>query len=256
MAKKNVAQEAREAYPSNASKQLLSKYEKDEWDTGDDTSSKICKSCDWSDNLVAGSIKITPEVYTVIKKLCSDVKDEWQMLLKGEERENGDVYVDGYYIPKQEVTGATVKNLDCIDQEFIDTNRIVATIHSHSTMSCFFSATDEEFTNMSMIDTHIVVNNKGEHKACMKTNLPCGMVKFFDTKVNVDYTMPDVEVEGQDNIQKRTVKSYYQKQWWEKDDKDKKDKKKEDKDIEYNMKYALQPENAHMYGVYGRYAGY
>lgn len=167
------------------------------WDTGD--APKICSNCDHTPKDKKQMIYVTYEVWKALMAICGVVKVEWQALLKGTIEENGDVRVSGYYIPKQEVGPAFVKNLDVIDDEFIRTNNIVAGIHSHANMSCFFSQTDVDHTNMSLIKHNIVVNNKGEYKAQTRIDLPCAMVKFIDALV---YTVgePDGEIVGLDNI--------------------------------------------------------
>lgn len=174
------------------------------WTTGEEK--KECKNCDYIKNDKGFNIKIHPEVYSAIFFLCSKIEQEWQMLLKGVE--TGDqVIVNGYYIPKQEVTASTVKNLDAIDEEFIIENDIVATIHSHSNMGVFFSHTDDEFTNMSHIKHHIVVNNRHEMVAKSRHDLPCGMAKFADSKVMT--LIPGVDsVIGLENITKRTYAGF------------------------------------------------
>ena len=142
-------------------------------------------------------ILITDPVNKVIKSLCSKVKVEWQLLLIGEGDQEGIIITD-YYVPKQEVTGSTVKNLDCIDAEAVKNMGIVATLHSHANMNVFFSSVDDESTNNSFIKTHLVVNNKFEFVACNRVDLPCGMVKFNSADVLLEES--DVEIKGFDAI--------------------------------------------------------
>lgn len=151
------------------------------WNTGEPPP-KECKDCSFSEGRRGYALRIHPDVFGAIFRLCETVKEEWQMLLSGGVQENV-VFVNGYYIPKQQVTAASVKNLEAIDKEFIEENSIIATIHSHSDMGVFFSPTDDEFTNMSFIQHHIVVNNKGDFVAKSRIDLPCGMVKFVASKV-------------------------------------------------------------------------
>lgn len=175
------------------------------WTTGEEK--RECKNCDYLHNDKGYAIKIHPEVFSVIFFLCDKVETEWQMLLKGSETEN-EVIVNGYYIPKQEVTSSTVKNLDAIDEEFIIENDIIATIHSHASMNVFFSQTDDEFTNMSHIRHHIVINNDHKLVAKSRYDLPCGMAKFAESKVMT--LIPSVsEAEGIDNIVKKTYQGFH-----------------------------------------------
>ena len=151
------------------------------WDTGTaPVEAKECSHCG-SDKF---QYHIDPKVWSVIKKLCREVKVEWQALLVGYE-EGREVYITDYYIPKQEVTGASVKNLEAITHEFIAEKDIIAGIHSHSDMGVFFSQTDHIDTNMSIVRHNIVVNNKMEYKALSRVDLVCGMVKFIEASVGI-----------------------------------------------------------------------
>lgn len=186
-------------------------YKKDDgWDTGDEVrEAKDCSFCPGKDGF---NISIDQPVMAAIFGLCETIKDEWQMFLKGSVVDRL-VLIDGYYVPKQEVTGASVKNLDVVDQEFIAREHIVATIHSHSSMGVFFSATDDEFTNMSFIKHHIVVNNNHSFVAKSRVDLPCGMVKFMNSTVHVT-TVPTVAVVGIEKIGRKSYGGYKQQGGW------------------------------------------
>jgi proteasome lid subunit RPN8/RPN11 len=174
-----------------------------QWQTDDPC---IAKECDY--DKTQRVIYITPEIQQVIRHLCDEIKSEWQMLLKGTKVEDG-IYCTGYYIPKQEVTAATVKNLDCIDKAFIDEHNIIATLHSHANMSTFFSSEDDSKTNLSsQMEYHIVVNNKGESIAAYRHTLPCGMIKMSDAIVRTQDPTIKVEVNGIGNIKKNTPVVY------------------------------------------------
>lgn len=190
--------------------------QKSGWNTG--TELNCASACSWSDkNTPKFQVFLSKEVLAVIHQLCRDVEVEWQMLLTGVESSTG-VIATGYYIPKQEVTGSTVKNLDCIDQAFIQQHQVVATIHSHSDMGVFFSPTDEQFTNSSFIKTHLVVNNKHEFVACSRISIPCGMEKFIKAEV-VTEQHQQIQINGFDNIVKKTYAGLQWKEseenWWE-----------------------------------------
>lgn len=173
-------------------------YEKkEEWDTGDKVD--VVKLHDLDDVGVGGAIYLTPEIMGVIRNLCHEIKLEWQMLLCGK-IVGGNAHATGYWIPKQEVSGATVKNLDVIDKEVIAEREIIATIHSHANMQVFFSTTDEEYTNMSLIQRHIVVNNDFEFTACTRWDLPNDKVCFLKAKVIINIHEVD-KVEGVSNIE-------------------------------------------------------
>lgn len=143
------------------------------------------------------TIVVCPEVVDVIGNLCTELKIEWQMLLSGRVVDD-EVIIDGYYIPKQSVSGASVKNLEPINKKLIEEKGIVAGIHSHGRMDVFFSPTDNEM-NMGDIEYNIVVNNAMEVKAVQKIVLPCGSCTLV--KVNCVFETRNVDVIGFGNIQ-------------------------------------------------------
>lgn len=168
------------------------------WSAGE--APKVCTKCDYVDDK-GFRILIHPDVLAAVFHLTREIKMEWQMLLSGAVL-GQEVMINGYYIPKQEVTSSTVTNLEAIDQKFIDDRDIVATIHSHSDMGVFFSQVDDEYTNMSWIKHHVVVNNKGEFVAKSRHDLKCGGVKFVDSKVET--MIPTAtKAEGVENISKK-----------------------------------------------------
>ena len=176
---------------------------KDEWTTGSKTEiADDCSHC----NADSATFILTDKLFGVIAKLCEDIESEWQMLLIGEESEDNVVIMHDYYVPKQEVTSATVTNIDCIDKQRIEELGIVGTIHSHSSMAVFFSSKDEESTNTSLIKNHIVCNNDGKYVGTKALDLPCGMKKFIPANVTRD--MPKIvmakNVKGIKNIEKKT----------------------------------------------------
>jgi len=178
----------------------------DEWDTG--TASQIAHDCTYVSDTSSYTIMIPLDIQKVIAYLRAKIVSEWQMLLSGTVDDSIKlVTVTGYYIPKQEVTGATVTNLDIIDGDLIRKLSIVATIHSHSTMQVSFSSTDMDFTNMSQIKHHIVTNNRADYKATSRIVLPCGYETFVDTDIMLeDDEKEDISVIGLDNISKSTFK--------------------------------------------------
>jgi proteasome lid subunit RPN8/RPN11 len=148
-----------------------------------------------------GRIIITRPVWEVIKTLCNKVEYEWQALLTGEVLPSG-IVVTGYIIPKQRVSRGAVINDDAITKEFIEEHHVVAGIHSHSGMGVFFSTTDIKDAVMSLIDHHVVVNNKLELLGASKVTLPCGRVGIGKLKVDVGEPAVDADVVGIDNIKK------------------------------------------------------
>lgn len=180
------------------------------WHTGQEP--KLCTNCSFTEDIKKFEIRIHPDVYGAIFRLLDVIKVEWQLLLTGSVRGQV-VYVTGYYVPKQEVTSASVTNQEAIDQEFINQHEIVATIHSHSDMQVFFSGVDERETCASFIKHHVVINNKTQTVAKSRVDLPCGMHKFVDAKVLVMIPTVSAPLQGEEKI---TVKNFkYNGGGWE-----------------------------------------
>lgn len=175
------------------------------WTTGEVPRDLEAKDCSWAcknhpHNPIISIDKATTEA---IIWLMENKDVEWQMLLTGKVCEfpnEGDVVlIDGYYIPKQRVTGATVHNEDCIDKQLIEEKKIIATIHSHVSMGAFFSGTDMTECNTSPIKYHIVMNNKYEYQSVKQVKLPCGMLNFVKCEVML-YAPKAVKPEGTESI--------------------------------------------------------
>jgi proteasome lid subunit RPN8/RPN11 len=162
--------------------------------------STCADKCSWAE-AQERTILFSDEVWEVVKGLCEKVEDEWQMLLIGK-IDKDVVNITDYMIPKQRVTAASVINDDAITKEMIDKLGIVATIHSHSSMGVFFSSTDIKDTNMSLIDYHVVVNNKHEVVGAYKTKLPCGMLGMGKLAVKRLTNDAPLVIKGIENISK------------------------------------------------------
>lgn len=177
---------------------------RENWDTG--TAKDKAYACSFTDDIKT-RFEIAPEVLGAVRHLCETIKVEWQMLLTGYEVDDGKIVViDGYWIPKQEVGYASVKNLECVDPKVIADTQTVAGIHSHGNMAVFMSGTDETETNMSLIRHNIVTNNKGDFKAVTRIDLPCGMVRFVEGTI-VPFSANVGDVVGIENITKTEYKT-------------------------------------------------
>jgi len=152
--------------------------------------SKEALKCSHCDNSEKPVFTLSQDVMATIRALCTEVEREWQVLLIGREIEGG-IYCDGYIIPEQETTCASVINKADIDQKFLEDNSIVATCHSHGNIAVGFSHTDEVCTNFSWIKHHMVTNNKGDWCAISRVDLPCDMVSMKSAIVKVE--MPVVK---------------------------------------------------------------
>lgn len=176
------------------------------WSTGEVVSKKIAEDCSWCDAQpkVENVIILNKKVTEAIMWLMENKGVEWQMLLVGEVSTFGDdgdvITISDYIIPKQVVSGATVKNVDCIDKQFIDENKIVCTIHSHVSMGAFFSSTDVTECNSGPIKYHIVMNNKYQYESVKQIKLACGLLKFIPCSVVLWSPKPQ-EPQGVENIE-------------------------------------------------------
>lgn len=178
-----------------------------------DKPAKCVTNCDHVADVPKHKILITKDVQHVIQAMLHKFpKHEWQMMLTGYIDSNSVCICKGYYIPKQEVKEAYVKNLDCIDVELIAKLGIVAGIHSHVNMHTTPSGTDIEDSVMSLINYHIITNNHLNMNGMRKTILPCGktaVVKcdvLLENAIDLD-TLP---IEGLENVQKMvTTTTYY-----------------------------------------------
>ena len=93
------------------------KVDKGVWSTGED---KSATKCSWvSEQSDKEMILLPRHIKQVIATLCSRIKDEWQMLLSGQIDEDI-ILIKDYYIPQQEVSGASVDSKECIDKEMIE----------------------------------------------------------------------------------------------------------------------------------------
>jgi len=191
------------------------------WSTGDDAPVVIELAKSDADKLAKACAYMTQDVERVIQYLCKTIKVEWQMYLLGRKVTDDDILCDGYYIPRQKVTSASVVNLDVLDAEVVRDKGIIAIIHSHGNMQTFLSSTDLDTIGGAFVDYHMVVNNRYEYTAVRRYPLPKG--NYIVLPIGVYAYSDDLAVEGINNIQhdvpvisgfqnrdKRHTVSYYQ----------------------------------------------
>lgn len=106
--------------------------------------------------------------------LARRVDTEWAGYLLGK-IEDTTVTVSDVSFPEQDVTSAHVT----ITSEAIPEGAI-GTVHSHVAMDAFFSSEDTGHWNQAV---HIVLNRKGEWKAVVRSQLPCGSWSFVPATV-------------------------------------------------------------------------
>jgi len=176
-------------------------YDLNKWEKWEIPTPKEATSCSHCDLTIKPEFMLTPKLIAVSRKLCVDIAREWQILLIGDEKENG-IFCYDYFVPKQETGLASVQNNDEITLEFVKRKKIIATMHSHNEIGCSFSGTDDQCTNHSFIKHHIVTNNKHDFLAISRIELPCGLIKFAKAKVIMQ--VPTIKaVKGVENIEER-----------------------------------------------------
>ena len=186
----------------------------DEWKT-DKQSKCFIEACPHTKEAPKAVVNIQYDVWRVLVQLTREVKTEWQAFLVGTEGPDGAIEIDGYWIPKQEVTGSTVENLDIVDAEVVRAKRLVASIHSHAEMAVFHSSTDIESTCKSQwIKHHITINNKLETCAKSQLALACGRIGFIDCEVMVAGMPQAPTIEGVGNITKKVWGGGYETEGW------------------------------------------
>ena len=122
---------------------------------------------------------------------------EWLAYLVGSvDHETNKVVVEDLIIPdSQQVTGASVYNVEYEWGVLPDGKQIIGVIHSHHTMGAFFSGTDDAYINQNHDVSIVVATAKGrEIKSQIRVKVPCGSyVLAEDITYSVNY--PDVLVE-------------------------------------------------------------
>lgn len=172
-----------------------------------DNAKKCFTACDHAKEMAQHSIVLSNDVWTVIRAMLKKYSDvEWQMMLTGKVDKKGFCMCDGYYITKQKVTGGTVTNLDEVTKEMIAEKKIVCGIHSHVNMGVSPSKTDIDDSVMSLVDYHIIVNNRLETTGIRKAVLPCKGIIAHACEVLVEglVDLDAVVIEGLERIEKST----------------------------------------------------
>jgi hypothetical protein len=176
------------------------------WEVANPT--KCYTKCQHIEDNDKHDIIFSHELWLVIKAMLKRYDTcEWQMALLGKVKKD-QVFCEGYYIPKQKVSMSSVKHIDAIDKEFIETHGVVAMIHSHVNMGVTPSTTDIDDSVMSLIDYHVIINNKYEVCGIRKAKLPCKALTTASCEVLVEGLddLDSVVIEGTENIERE----YYQ----------------------------------------------
>jgi len=125
----------------------------------------------------APKIIIPSEIWHKIMGLTQELDTEWLGYLGASFLKTGEWRVTDITVPKQEVSAASVKPTETLATEGV--------IHSHVDMGAFFSGIDDSYLNENH-NFSIVVNKKGETKAVVRLQLPCGALTIIDTEVEIE----------------------------------------------------------------------
>ena len=163
-------------------------------------------SC-WSTELdVVEDCGLSPKNITVLVSPLAKVKinllmekfphTEWLAYLLGK-----DFIVEDLYIPRQEVTSASVSK---IDTSKLNSLPVIGVIHSHHNMSTSFSGTDKNWINQNNDISLCVSHNKIDGQVRWKA--PCGYMKTVPiiVKLNLEIEFDKVEFDNliEENIRK------------------------------------------------------
>ncbi len=142
------------------------------WDSG----IEILPSCGHM-NIPAYHIQFNLLAHQKINKLKAYYPSlEWLAYLVGEvDHENHVVAVEDLVIPdSQQVTTASVYNVEYTWSALPDNKHIIGVIHSHHSMGAFFSGTDDAYINQNHDVSIVVATAKGrEIKSQVRVKTPC-----------------------------------------------------------------------------------
>lgn len=114
-------------------------------------------------------VQVPWELYQKWIYLCRKFTTEWIAYLKGTKNpETGIWTITEMYFPKQR---ANQSHVDVIDDTNQVTEGTIGSVHSHVSMSAFFSAEDKRHFNH---DVEIVCNRSGDLACAVRIKLECG----------------------------------------------------------------------------------
>ena len=161
------------------------------------SSKKVTQHCVIAEDMSI-TIEMPSEILSDVLYLAKEMETEWLGYFKGEkdstEKDKIVYKVNELIFPEQEVTMASV----VVKEEIHDT---IGVIHSHNTMSSFFSGTDDEYVNLNN-GFSVVVNSEGDIKAVSRINLPCGSLIIKEAEV-VQVNESDVVERLKEKIKER-----------------------------------------------------
>ncbi len=138
-----------------------------------------------------------------VKELCKKIKNtEFSILFKGDWSSNGFLVSNEYYIPKQEVSAASVDYLEDLSIKRKEGYNVVIHTHpgyGHST----FSSADREYINKNF-PCSILYNQKGdicEAELWVPLNKSTNIIVSAEVKIS----LPEIEIKGIENIQEKII---------------------------------------------------
>ena len=118
------------------------------------------------------SILLTKNVEQKVRYLLKKYENlEWMAALLGKQDKDGTWIAEDIYIMEQEITGGHVEPTTKGNKEISELKKCIGWIHSHNTMSAFFSATDWE--TAESFNVSMCVNNKLDFFAACLRKVDC-----------------------------------------------------------------------------------
>jgi len=110
---------------------------------------------------------------------------------------DGNPEIDDYYIPEQEVTSV---NADIVEEDIPPNvaSRIIGHLHSHHSMGCTPSGTDNHHRNWPV---HIIISDKG-NSAIVHKKTTCGRMIKAEAEIEIQFDVSGIQ--GLEKIKERT----------------------------------------------------
>ena len=160
----------------------------------------------------SGLKTVKPKIFVPehILNICNEVQkqngsNEYSMLLNGQWREQGFIIEDKYYIPKQEVSGASVDYKEDIGQYKKEYNTIM---HSHPfASSSSFSSADDENINSNFLYSLLFAQD-GFCDAIINVDVGEGIRMQVKPEIVIYRDAETITIQGFDNIKSKSHVSY------------------------------------------------
>lgn len=160
-------------------------------------------------------VYIEPECLSKLDWVTTEFKEELQIWLGGEVDENGDIIIDDLLIPhhtgEMAHTDVKGKELAKMRKEYGDRcKRIIGQFHSHNTMGCFWSVTDDNMqkkfsSNSSSPFCVFIVGSNAKYLTRIMIKTPFKYIIDDVTLTPLQYEADDMEEFKKDVKKKVTI---------------------------------------------------